>query len=86
MLVHSGALASAPELQDRPFEVLVDRVEELSNSVLDTLDSPVESVDLLALGSRPLLAQIANLADLAAREVLLEELALCRSAGLALTS
>lgn len=84
MLVHSGALACAPDLQDRPFESLVDRLDDLCAGVLDSLDGRPGDADPIGLPSRPLLAQMANLADLAAREVLMEELALCRSQELAL--
>jgi hypothetical protein len=84
MLVHSGAIATAPDLRDRSFEDLIDRLELLREAIVRHLDRPYD--DISGFEARSALVQMANLADVAAREVLLAELALCGSSEMLLAS
>ncbi|WP_046862881.1 methylamine utilization protein MauJ [Microvirga massiliensis] len=84
MLVHSGAIATAPDLRDRPFEDLIDRLEPLRETIMRQLDRP--HGEMSGFEARSALVQMANLADTAAREVLLEELAFCSTSEMLLAS
>ncbi|MCK0197913.1 methylamine utilization protein MauJ [Ancylobacter sp. 6x-1] len=80
MLVHSGALAYAPDLRDRPLAGFVDELVGLQAKILSDLAAGTARED--AADWR--LVAMAGLADLAARDVLLAELAMRRASALAL--
>ena len=86
MLVHSGTLGSAVSFKDQPLTVLVDALEVWRDAVLQDLEAPGEATHGLRGEARWRLAHMASLADLAARETLLREIARRRDAGLALAS
>ncbi|ACK81486.1 methylamine utilization protein MauJ [Methylorubrum extorquens] len=86
MLVHSGALGCAASFKDQPLAHLVDALEVWRDAVLQDLETPGEGVHGLRGEARWRLAHMANLADLAAREALVCEIARRRRADLALAS
>lgn len=75
MLAHSGALACALEFKDRPLSVLVDELRNWRDAALDDLEAPGEGADLERAGANSRFARMAGLADLAARETLMLEIA-----------
>lgn len=84
MLVHSGAIGSRPELKDQPLAVFVDELKPLRDEILAGLEqSGVEAPDE---AGRVRVARMASLADLAARQALLGEIARRKSEQLALAS
>ena len=86
MLVHSGALGCAESFKDQPLASLVDALEVWRDAVLQDLEAPGEGAHGLRGEARWRLAHMASLADLAARETLIREIARRRSADLALAS
>jgi hypothetical protein len=84
MLVHSGTLGCAVNFKDQPLERLVDALEIWRDAVLQDLEAPDEGAHGLRGEARWRLAHMASLADLAARETLIREIARRRSADLAL--
>lgn len=77
-LMHSGAAASASELKDRPLGELVEYLEPLRQEALRELSGSYAgplSADRRIAGFH---AELANLADVCARDVLVEELSLFR--------
>ncbi|MFD1330929.1 methylamine utilization protein MauJ [Methylopila musalis] len=84
MLVHSGAVSAFADLRDRPLTELADRAQALSDRVRSDLDRPDATVDDEEARAR--LAPMASLADLAAREVLLAEIARRQGEAMALAS
>lgn len=86
MLVHSGALGCAANFKDQPLASLVDALQIWRDAVLQDLEAPGEGAHGLRGEARWRLAHMANLADLAARETLMREIARRRSPKLALAS
>ncbi len=87
MLVHSGALTSARELENQPFAVLIETLEKVRNETLRELEAPgFHSVDAGETNASARLAPMASLADYAAREVLLLEIADRQAADMAVAS
>lgn len=84
MLVHSGALDCAPELKGQPLTALIDLLESLRNATLRELDAPGAAP--MEAGAQAQLASMASLADYAAREVLMFEIARRQAAEMALAS
>lgn len=82
MLVHSGALACAPELRDRPLTALVDLLDGMRGAILQGLEAP----SVTPGDASPHLAPMASLADLAAREALLGEIGRRQDMDMALAS
>ncbi len=74
MLVHSGAVACRPELKGQPLTAFVDELASLRDRIIAGLERPDAEAP-----EQTFLARMASLADLAARQVLLEEIA--RRAG-----
>lgn len=86
MLVHSGTLGCAVTFKDQPLTVLIDALEVWRDAVLQDLEAPGEGTHGLRGEARWRVAHMASLADLAARETLLREIARRRGADLALAS
>lgn len=86
MLVHSGTLGSAVTFKDQPLTALVDALEVWRDAVLRGLETPDDGAYGLRGEARWRLAHMASLADLAARETLLREIARRRGSDLALAS
>lgn len=86
MLVHSGTLGCAATFKDQPLAVFVDALEVWRDAVLEGLETPADGVHGLRGEARWRLAHMASLADLAARDTLLREIARRRSVDLALAS
>ncbi|WP_181704804.1 methylamine utilization protein MauJ [Chthonobacter rhizosphaerae] len=72
MLIYSNALSTAADLQDQPFAALLARLDGRRATVLSVLDG---GADPAALAADDGLSPMADLADLAARHVLLAALA-----------
>lgn len=85
MLVHSGTIGSAANFKGQPLSLLVDALEDWRDAVLQDLAEPGRAKGLRG-EMRGQLGHMANLADLAARETLLQEIARRRSGQLALAS
>ncbi|MDD2867341.1 methylamine utilization protein MauJ [Neomegalonema sp.] len=66
-LLQSGALVCAGDLRDQPLEALMTRLEALRGEILRMLEAPGEAASFSPAASESL-AQMANLADLLARE------------------
>lgn len=81
MLVHSGAIACRPELKDQPLSAFLDELTPLREAIVAGLDRPGADAP-----DEGVLARMASLADLAARQVLLGEIARRQARELALAS
>lgn len=84
MLVHSGAASCCAGLRDRPLIEFIDMARELGDRLVYALERPDANAVDDEVGAR--LAPIASLADLAAREVLLGEIARRQGEAMALAS
>lgn len=78
LLMHSGAAGSVAEFKDRPFGDLVEYLEPLRQDVLRELSGSYAGTLSADRRTAALHAELANLADVCAREVLMEELSLYR--------
>lgn len=86
MLVHSGGLRSVGKFKDQPLTVFVDELDVWRSAILLDLDTPRENVPMQRGGTQSLLVPMASLADFAARETLMHEIACRRRADLAMAS
>lgn len=85
MLAHSGTIGSGVNFKGQPLTLLVDALEGWRDAVLKDLAEPGSAKEFLG-ETRCGLCHMASLADLAARDTLLREIARRRHGELALAS
>jgi len=78
LLMHSGTATSVSELRDRPFGELVEYLEPLRQEALKEISGSYIGTHSADRRTAAFQAELANLADVCAREVLMEELSLYR--------